>query len=540
MFYRGYSILTALARSESIPAPHVPEALMDWADSNAKRALTRDLRAMPLSQRRADPAGYRHLQQTRRQDLEALLIVSPTEPVVMRALDLVCMIAEESVWSANAGQTPFDDDGHPDIDFQSAETAMLFAWTLRTLGQSLNAISPRIASRMLNEVRRRLFAPFLAHVDYPFMRGRGVRPLAILSDILLSAILLEADGARRSAVLKQALRLLDQAIAARGEQVQSLADAAADIGAITDLCLLLRKITRGEMDLTPVYPTPDWLDELLFPWVDGEYFVDPAGEGMKPELSGEELFRIGLSANDEALTALGARLHRATHRPSATLTGRYMAMACAPALASDFDKPPRLRHAATSHNALMISRFCGLTCAMHAGGGHGNAGNIILFAGSRPVMAEIPGHVNLPIVAGHAQLDHPDLPCEADFEVREDRELMSIDLTHAYPTAAAVRSYQRTAMILREEDSLRLVDAFDLSSPGRIAFRFVFTEKPLYIQGKLQVGPVDLSWEGDLTLDVSPLTAEGQTAEGLYQVELTTPSPVTRAFFAFTASLAER
>lgn len=155
-------------------------------------------------------------------------------------------------------------------------------------------------------------------------------------------------------------------------------------------------------------------------------------------------------------------------------------------------------------------------------------------------MAEIPGHVNLPIIDGHAQLDHPDLPCEADFEVREDRELMSIDLTHAYPTAAAVRSYQRTAMILREEDSLRLVDAFDLSNPCRVAFRFFFTEKPLYIQGKLQAGPVDLSWEGDLTLDVSPLASEKQMAEGLYQVELTTPSPVTRAFFAFTASLAER
>ena len=51
MFYRGYSILTALARSESIPAPHVPDALADWADSNAKRALTRDLRTLPLSQR---------------------------------------------------------------------------------------------------------------------------------------------------------------------------------------------------------------------------------------------------------------------------------------------------------------------------------------------------------------------------------------------------------------------------------------------------------------------------------------------------------
>ena len=175
----------------------------------------------------------------------------------------------------------------------------------------------RTQAKLVYEVRRRVFSPFLAHEDYPFMRGRGSRPLAILSDILLAAILLETSEQRRAAILKQALRLIDQAISMRADRTEPLIDAAAETGAVTDLAALIRRMTRDRLDLTPDYPTPDWLDQLLYPWLEGEYFCDPAGDGMVPEVSGAELFRIGLAANDDALTALGASLHRANPSPSA-------------------------------------------------------------------------------------------------------------------------------------------------------------------------------------------------------------------------------
>ena len=551
VFLRNYGILTALARPEGLPSPLVTGASKEWAQAGAHLAMSRDLPAMPLSQRLADPEAYRRVQRGRRQALEALIAVEADGPRLERAVDLICMIAEESAWSENPRNAPFDDDQHPVIDFQCAETLMLLGWVQRALGERLGS---RVSAKLLYEARRRVFSPFLAHGDYPFMRfvgpgsGREARPLCILSDILLSAVLLETDAARRGAVLKQALRLIDEAVQARERRVAPLADELAETAAVTDLCLLLRKLTRGEMDLTGEYPTPDWLDGLLVPWLEGDCFADPAGGSLRPDLSGQELFRVGLAANDEALTALGAALHRAHRLPSATVTGRLLDMSCAGMLAAGTGRPPRLKHASTARNRVMLSRFNGMTCAMHTGGERGNAGSLVLFAGEKPILVEVPGHAGLPLIGGAPQLEKPGASapesafgadvCPADFEVRPDRELMSVDLTHAWPAGAAARSVQRTAMVLREQGALRLVDAFDLERPAPVAFRFITPQKPERLTAGLRLGPVDMSWEGELRCDIAPLglrfPSGDPTGEPLYQIELTAPQPVSRAFFTFS------
>ena len=531
MFYRGYSILASQARPESLPSPRAAGAAKAPAEEAAQRALSRELGDMPLSRRLQDPAAYRRLQRARRQALEALIQAEPTEEGLCRAVDLIGMLCEESCWSENPGGVPFDDDAHPEIDLQCAETALLLGWTSRAFGERL---SSRVAGKLLYEARRRVFAPFLAHTDYPFMRGRGPRPLTILSDILLTAILLEINESRRASVLKQALRLLDQAIAAREGRPEPLAEAAAETGAITDLAALLRRLTRGEVDLTPVYPTQDWLDQLLFPWLESAYFLDPAAGGMTPPLSGETLFRIGLAAGDDALTALGASLHRARPIPSDSLTGRLLDASCRSMLEAEANRPPRIKRAATAHNRLMVCRFGGMTFAMHTGGGRANAGGIALLSGGRPVLAEAEGLCSLPLIGGREQLQTPDLACEADYDPREEREAMSVELTAAWPAGLA-HSCQRTAMIRRAETAVRLVDAFDLSESAAITFRFITPMKPEYRVGGLRLGDVDFSWEGDLKLNIAQLDQRFPDAGGdaLFRIELSTPAPVQRAFFTF-------
>jgi len=531
MFYRGYSILTSLARPEAMPSPRALGAPRALTEANAQRAMSREFPDMPLSARLEDPERYLKLQLARRQALEALLPVPADDAVVRRTADLICMICEESRWSENTELAPFDDDAHPAIDFQCAETAMLLAWTARALGERL---STRVAGKLLYEVRRRVFSPLLAHDDYPFMRGRGRRPLAILSDILLSAMLLEADGQRRAAILKTSLRLIDQAIASRSERVEPLEDAAADTAAITDLAALLRRATRDQLDLTPTYPTPDWLDQLLYPWLEGEFFADPAGGGMQPRLSGAELFRVGLCANDDALTALGAALDRRHARPSSGVTGRLLDLSCRQMLEAEDKKPPRIRCAATPRNRVMVSRFSGMACAMHTGGGHANAGGLLLFSGQKPVLVEAEGLNSLPLVGGRAQLEVPDLACEADYDLRQDRDTLSVDLTPAWP-AGLMHSCQRTALIQRQDAALRLVDAFDLAEPSAITFRFVTPQKPEYRMGRLRLADVDFNWEGDLTLNLRELPRHFPAEDGspLWQIELSTPAPVARAFYTF-------
>ena len=528
MFYRGYSVLASLSRPEALPSPRAQGANRPDLAEAAMRAMRRELPDMPVSARLRDPAAYLRLQQARRQCLEALLTAEPDEAVLGRMIDLIGMIAEESRWSENPAGAPFDDDTHPDIDFQCAETLMLLAWTGRALGDRLTT---RVSGKLLYEARRRVFSPFLAHEDYRFMRGRGRRPLAILSDILLSAVLLETSGQRRNAILKQALRMIDAAIDARADRTEPLEDAAADTGAITDLAHLLRKLTRGQLDLTETCPTPDWLDQLLYPWLEGEYFCDPAGGGMHPALSGAELFRIGLAANDDALTALGAHLHRARRVPSATLTGRLSDLGCLGMLEAETRKPPRIKCGATPRNRVMVSRFSGMTCCMHAGGNRANAGGISLFCEGNPILVEDAENANLPDIGARAQLDIPQPDCVAEYDLRPERDTMTIDLTHAW-TPGLLQSFQRTAIIQRPDATLRLVDAFDLAEPSVIRFRFHTPLKPGMISGGLRLGPVDFGWEGDLGMRFDMLDS------GLYRVELATPAPVTRAFYTFNFSRA--
>lgn len=525
MFYRGYSTLTALARAEGLPAPRARGEALRRAEAAAQRSMGVALRGMPLSERLQKPEEYRAMQLERRQCLEALLPVEADERAVARAVDLICAICEESRWSANENRAPFDDDSHPEIDFQTAETAVLLGWTLRALGDRLTT---RVAGKLLYEARRRVFSPFLAHEDYPFMRGRGRRPLAILCDILLAAILLETSEQRRSSILKQALRLIDQCVSQRAEAAEALEDALAQTGAVTDLAALLKRLTRDRLDLTPEYPTPDWLDQLLFPWLEGEWFCDPAGAGMLPELSGAELFRVGLAANDDALTALGASLHRARPLPSATVTGRLMDLGCLDALEAERRKPPRIRTGATPRNRVMVCRFSGMTCALHTGGRRANAGGVMLFCDGEPILVEPEGRPNLPRIGGRPQLDAPDLACEADFSPRPDRDTLSVELTHAWPAGLA-RSCQRTAMVQRADAALRLVDAFDLAEPAAVSFRFHTPQPPEPIPGGLRLGPVDFTWEDGLTARVT----EDPALEGLHVIELSSPAPVTRAFFTF-------
>ena len=545
-----------MARPESLPSPLATGPAREWASAGAHLAMSRDLPAMRLSQRLSDPEAYLRLQKGRRQALEALMAVEPDGPRLERVVDLICMIVEESSWAENPKGAPFDDDQHPRIDFQSAETLMLLAWVQRAMGERLGT---RVSAKLQYEARRRIFSPFLAHTDYPFMRFMGPasarpdRPLCILSDILLASVLLETDAGRRAAVTKQALRLIDQAVQARDRHTEPLADALAETAAVTDLCTLLRKLTRGQLDLTEVYPTSDWLDALLIPWIDGDCFIDPATGQMDPALSGQALFRVGLASGDEALSALGAALHRQKRVPSATVTGRMLDLSCAGMLSAQIDKPPKLKHAATARNRLMISRFSGLTCALHAGGDKANAGSIVLFADEAPILVETPNRASLPVIDGLAQLIAPgeNAPeaafgadvCPSDFQTRPDRDLLSVDLTNAWPARLGARSIQRTAMVLRKDRVLQLVDAFDLEKPARVTFRFITPQSPEMIRPDgttteaVRLGPVTLSWEGEMRCEIAALDERFSIGEGsgelLRCVSLTPVNPVGRGFFPF-------
>ena len=530
MFAQAFSALMARLGPEAVPLPRIEHAWQYRAESDAAAALNAEPGNMTLSQRLRDAEGYRAIQRARRTALEALLAVPPTEATLAKAVDLIAAICEESTWSANRSNQPFDDEGHPEIDLQCAETAVLLGWTNRILGESLQQISPRIAPRMTAEVRRRAFRPLQVHDDYAFMRGEDACPMTVAADLLLACLMLERDETRASRILRPLLRILDDNCGRHGRAFVPLAEAVTEIAAVTDLAVLIRAATDDAVDLSGAVPADDWLDEILFSWIQDQYFVDPAGDGMKPPLPGSDIFRIGLTTGDEPLTALGAQVFHHNALPSGTVTGRIMDGWAISKLETAVGRPPLLRYAAIRNNRLMTARIPGLYCALHVGGGHANAGDFCLFADGAPILVDGGRDCrarNLPLLCGREQLSMPSHPCIADFEDREDREFMSVDLTHAYPSECGLRSFQRTVLTLRAERTVRLVDALDFESPAGVSFAFVTPVRPAVLSTAVRLGPVRMTWEGDFDVSASPLSG------ALYRLELTATQPVRQGLFAF-------
>lgn len=533
MFTQIFPALMSHCRSESLKLPEPSDARRARAELDAAEALRGPLGGMTLSERLTDPAAYRALQGRRREALLLLLLSEPSQENLARIVDLIGMIIEESAWSEPSGGARFDDDSHPRIDLACAETAVLLAWCVKILGPRLDRLDTSISMRIRGEVRRRVLRPAMVHDDYPFMRGEGACPIAVCADILVCALLLESDEARLGRVVKPMLRRLDEVCGRHGRELRPLRESLSDISAATDLVSLLRMMTHQMVDLSGSVPAGDWLDELLYPWIQDEWFNDPAGDGMRPALSGGDLFRVGRAAGDEPLAQLGAHLYHQNHLPSQTVTGRLMEAAQADLLESTFGKPQRLRYAALRNNLLMAARVPDLYCSLHVGGGRGNAGDIALFASGTPILVDAGREISarsVPILADRDQLAAPPRPCIADFEARQDQEILSVDVTSAYPAACELRSYQRTVLTLRREQVVRIVDALDFAAPHSVTFRFVCAVKPVLLNGAVRLGPVRMTWEGDFNAVAVPLSPT------LTLLELTAPQPIRQSFFTFTVT----
>ena len=531
MFSRSFSTLISNFRPDAIRPPRPCAAGKERIKAAAEAAMLFEPGGLTLSQRLRDPLTYNVLQQQRRLSLEALLSVSPSPEVLTHTVDLIAAICEESTWSENLACEHFDDENHPPIDLQCAETAVLFGWTFRMMGKKLNEISPRITNRMLCELRRRIFRPLQAHTDYPFMAGGGRFPMVIACDLLLSALLMESDTTRVSHILKPVLRALDECCIRHGRSLIPFEETICEISAVSDLAILLQDMTCNALALSEVYPTDDWLDEILFSWIDGLLFLDPAGNGLKPTPSGSDIFRIGSIACDEALMALGAKVWRANHRHSGTVTGRLMELSACGTLEQTAGKLPRMRYAATRGNLLMSARIPGLYCAMHTGGANANAGEVLMLADGTQILADGGRSCHarsLPTLAGQSQLIAPRKPCIAEFEAREDREIMSVDLTAAYPETLGLQSFQRTLITLRPEGTIRLVDALALREPSSVVFRFITAANVTVLSSCVRLGPVRMTWEGSFHVNTSTLE------NGLTELLFTAAQPVQEGIFSFS------
>lgn len=499
------------------PTPRVHPARSAEHERAARRALTQEIRVPPLSERLEKPEAYLALQRQRRDALEALLVAGEDGGCV-RTLDLICAICEESRWAAGAG-APFEDEAHPEIDLQAADTAALLGWARCLRGEALDRRSGRIRARMLLEARRRVIDPLLAQEDY-------LSSTAVLCAAATALIFLEDDPARLSLALKPLLRMLEAAYACAQNALEPLETRLEDACAIADFAFVLHRATAGAANLAGAVPYCAWLDELLFAHVEDDWFFGCAEGVCRARVSGAALYRLGALCGDDALRALGARLHRVRALPSSTATGRLLDVSLEEDLAALGAPAPRLKHAALEDGRLMLARGAGFFCALSSGGNRANAGHFCVFVERAPVLVE--GRFALP------QLARPLSPPTPDWDFSDDgRAIMGVDVTPAYPQEAGIRAHQRTLLLAREDRGAQLVDVFDLAKPIEARYVFHTPYLPSFFDGGVRLGPMILTWEGRPETHARRLAPTPDFPEGLFEVALTYPHAEQRAMYTF-------
>lgn len=529
MFAKGISILIGSAVDPgNIPIPRPSDELAEGCAQAAMQALQAGCEYLSPLERMEKPELWLSVQRRRRRQLESFLWVDSNPQILERIVDLCLMICEEPNWSASSAAV--EDPNHPAIDFCAAETGVLLAWIQHRHGAKLKEMCPRLSRVTLDAVRRRLITPILAHDDYPFMRGSGSCAALILADLLLCCLLMEASPSRRQQPVKALLHLLDRLCLTVPNTALPLSDRLTDACALTDLARLLKRLTRGELDLTREVPPPGRLDDPIIAWIGGEYFLDPGGASMHPELAGIDLFRLGYLNRDRALCALGAQLHRQKARPAAILSGRILSMEYMRAAEDEFAPPPKLRRAQSEDGGIMVSRVNGLIAALTRGGSRANCGDITLFAENTPIFGDMGGKIHsLPRIDDLDPLERALRIPASDVDFSEERDMMSIDLTDAYPEAAGLAAYQRTLMTMRADGTVRLVDAFEfIRVPRAVSFCFVCARKPLSLRQSVRLGPVSLGWDGDMLPEIAELP------DGTHLLRFVLRDPPRRLICGFT------
>lgn len=426
-------------------------------------AVNRQSAYMPLSGR--DSAAYADLRQNRRRDLEVLIRTGLEDRYRVKALDLICDICEESSWSAS-GTDALYDMSHPNVDLFAAETACLLGWAARS-----GAFGAQLRAHLLHQARQRIFTPVTAHDDYEFFSNDP----AAAACIMAAAILLDEESTRRQTLIRRMARFADHAIDNLGSMPLKNA-----MDMWTQLCAAAYVIAGSQ---SGSLPQDQWLDRIIISHIGGGRFLDPMGEGVTGDINGADIFLMAHMGGDPALKALGAEIYERAPKQSSSLNARaaidipglIKGLRLAPA--------PRLRHGAAENGTVMIARGGGTAAAVCA------EGSVYIAIDNKDII--LPAKGLFPVVNGRAPAPYMGAGYW-DFALR--RADMTADITDCY-RGANVRSFQRTAMLDRDEGSVRVVDVIESETPGYLKCAFFSPIKPDNVRGGAIIGNAFFGWD---------------------------------------------
>ena len=509
----------------------------------AEKALSRPIPEMKASDWILFGDRYAQARLERRELLLSLALgeaVTGSGRYLMKMIDLAWAITEESTW-ANTPDIALVNA--PEEDDLSFETAALLAWVWQLCGKEIEKISREVCFRIEDSVAMRILTPFTAQEIPEWAQRRGGRTFSRLLSLMTAFLLLDTDDSRRWAGIRRCLTMADNllaAIPADGVHPMGLEAWQKDAQALSDTAKLLMIATDGQANFRTDKKFLRFIDYPVSAHLGNGAFVNPDGQPT-PSLDGETMFKIGDFVKNGSLCRLGAAIGRhKEYSGGASVTDKMLtALIHKKYLAEPARFPLRTR--VSLPIGMLIGAYAGGFHAAITGGsravGHPDAGNLYLTHMGEPVFFDLGTKMHtarchsVPSVNGISPAKGFGGAKDLEARFEDAFTYLLVNLAPAFPKEAGVRSWQRTVMLSPHETRVRIIEAYELSSPAEeIRLRFVTPVRPERNSDcSLRIGKAVFSWEGGFKAEIEKL-------ENGFVIEIIAGKCAARGNFAFVVA----
>ena len=511
-----------------------------------------------------------------------------------KMIDVLWLILEETTWVLPAHNPskpgvncclPYAYTGEVDyIDLFSATTAATLSWVYYMCHDILAEVSTIITDRMLFELDRRIIKPYMNdcylwdRMWWSGIRNNGVNNWCpwIVSNILTVGALIVKDTTLRTQIVRRALPMLDaftQIYHPDGGCDEGPSYWSAAGAALFNACMVLYDMTGGYVN---VYDDP--LIKNM-----GEYAVkvvvtsnrvlnfadSPSRVSPNPIL----LYHWGKACNSEMMTTYGLwKLNGALPAPTVDPSMPYRAMKfiTTPRLpVADFIAPEKFyigglevagtREGNTVGKGLYVALKGGHNGESH---NHNDVGNIIVFSDDKPIFIDAgSGSYTRRTFSSERYTiwamcsDYHNCATFNDVTQKGGRNerssdtvydpetgKMTLNLATAYPTAANIKSYTRSAVLANSV--ITVEDNVELNDEGKVMFSYLVRVKPEQVtDSSFVIEGRTISFDPDLEYAIEELDKtwpevagipKGWETEVLCRITLTDKNPVKAKKYVMT------
>ncbi len=420
---------------------------------------------------------------------------------------------EETYWglpahlSAQKAGFGLPDVTEPIVELFAAETSAQIAWTLYLLEPALTKLSPMVLPRLYYEMDHRVLTPNLERDDFGFMGisrpGHPARSLNnwtpwICSNWLTTALIAERNEARRVQATNKILGCLDRFLNGYADdggcdEGPGYWDRAG--GSLFDNLELLRSASNGSIDLFNEPLVKEIGRYIYRAHIAGPYFTNFSDAPAKVTIGADMVYRFGKRIGDQKMTALGAWSEEAQHHgaPSGGSLGRELpALFDLAMLRAEKGNAPYVRDAWFPGLQVMIARQSegsveGLYLAAEGGNNgkshnHNDVGNFIVFANGKPAIIDVGVETysaktfsaqrydiwtmqsafhNCPTIDGVMQRAGGEFAASEVTHENDDKVAqMGMNIEHAYPSEAGLKSWRRTFRFDRAANDIEIRDRY--------------------------------------------------------------------------------